>query len=460
MLPELPPDIPIDVPQTAIMVDAAPAPAPAAAAPIRVESHGYVYEVVGNTLLAPALIEARLAVAADPRAAFAAVNQAYQEAGYFLVALRGGLRDQTLTIQVVEGRLTEVTGPEELQPYFKLLKDRPALGKNEVLRQGALAELYAGRQGQRPKIRFEPAEAQGSSRMVLTEEPIENAKPWSANLGVGNYGNRYSSRMLAQAGGSWRPGAGTELSLAYTVGLPNAYEDSQGSQYDSGSVGGSVVTPWGVYGANYSRAKYEIGGTAGGLLVPRGDITNWSLSGSQLLYADETSRWALTESFNSSDTTITVFDDAFTLTEQGYYYFTVGTTYNRSLQTFGYKSAFSAGLTLQQGLSDSQRDVSAGRSGRADSAFSDLQRQSGLHAGLAGRVFAGRDPDRAVDRRDAAAGPAVGVGRLRQPDRLVPGRGDRRQGRPAARQRGDAAVELGTAERDRQRVCGGGSVAA
>lgn len=350
MLPDLPPNVPVDVPQTVISPLSTSTPVSTSSS-LRVESHGYSYEVVGNTLLDPAVIEARLAAATDPQAAFATVNQAYQEAGYFLVALRGGLRDRTLTIQVVEGQLTEVVGSEDLAPYFRLLRDRPTLNKDEVLRQGTLAEMYDSRQGQQPKISFEPAEAAGGSRMVITETPIENAKSWSANLGVGNYGNRYSSRMLAQAGGSWRPGAGTEFSLGYTVGLPNAYKDSEGSSYDSGTVGGTVVTPWGLFGATYNRSKYAIGGTAGGLLAPTGDIVNWNVNGSQLLYTDAASRWALTESFNSSDTTIKVFDGAYTLTDQAFYYFTLGTAYSRSMQTFGYNSSFSAGVTLQQGVS-------------------------------------------------------------------------------------------------------------
>ena len=174
MLPDLPPNVPVDVPQT--VISPLSASAPVSASPLRVESHGYVYEVEGNTLLDPTLLESRLAAAADPQAAFAAVNQAYQDAGYFLVALRGGLRDRTLTIQVVEGQLTEVVGPEDLAPYFRLLRDRQTLNKDEVLRQGTLAEMYAVRQGQQPKISFEPAEAAGGSRMVITETPIENAK--------------------------------------------------------------------------------------------------------------------------------------------------------------------------------------------------------------------------------------------------------------------------------------------
>ena len=175
MLPDLPPNVPVDVPQTVISPLSTSTPVSTSSS-LRVESHGYSYEVVGNTLLDPAVIEARLAAAPDPQAAFATVNQAYQEAGYFLVALRGGLRDRTLTIQVVEGQLTEVVGSEDLAPYFRLLRDRPTLNKDEVLRQGTLAEMYDSRQGQQPKISFEPAEAAGGSRMVITETPIENAK--------------------------------------------------------------------------------------------------------------------------------------------------------------------------------------------------------------------------------------------------------------------------------------------
>ena len=108
----------------------------------------------------------------------------------------------------------------------------------------------------RPVVSFAKAQEVGGSRILVSEEPLEGAKVWSAGASFGNWGSRFSSRYLASAYGALRPGAGVELTASWSQGLAGLTNASGGSHYRSGTVGASVVTPWGIYGATYNAIRY------------------------------------------------------------------------------------------------------------------------------------------------------------------------------------------------------------
>ena len=347
MTPDLPADVPVEPPQTTITLAAAQAPAQV----IRVDSYGYHYEVIGNTLLDPEVIRTVLQDSVDPKAAFANLNQAYQKAGYFLVALRGNLDEKTFTIQVTEGRITAMDIPPNLQPYFSGLEERDDLTRSQVVRRAALAELYSARQVMRPKLKFEPAQEVGGSQITVTEEPIEGANPWpwSAGLNFGNYGNRYSSRFLVQGNAALRIGNGIELTGGYTHGLPNLNSDSEGSSYNAGIVGGSIVTPWGIYGASYNRVDYQLGKISEPLNTA-GNYRTWNVYGSQLLHADEVWRWGLNEGYTHTDYSNIVFE-TIPLSDQNYNFVNLGTSFSRLVQPYELKGNLSGSLNYSRGIS-------------------------------------------------------------------------------------------------------------
>lgn len=345
MAADLPPATPAAAPVAAIV-----APAPAEAAPINVEANGYLFSVVGNTLLSAAAIEAVLNDAKTPKEAVDGLDAAYRKAGYQFVVIGARVNNRLVAIRVLQGRISEIVAPADLMPFVRGLQDREDLTSRDQLRAATMAEAFAARQGTRPRAQFAKAEQVGGTKMTVTEEPIPGAKPWNATLAFGNLGSRFSSRYTASASGTVRPGGGLELSAGYTQGLPGLTADSAGSSYKGAQLGGSLVTPWGIYSLSYSRTQYTIGERAAPL-YPSGDIESGGVTGTQLAYADEVTRVTLTQSLLRVSNLQTVFDGAATLTEQDYTYATLGATYNRAVALFGQNASIGAGATWQQGLS-------------------------------------------------------------------------------------------------------------
>jgi hemolysin activation/secretion protein len=326
------------------------APAERAVEQIHVDSHGYHYTVHGNRLLGADVIRATIEAQATPQQAVDALLVEYKKAGYPLTAVRAEVNNKLIAVRVIHGRITEVEVTPDLTPFFTGLEDRDDLHRDTVLRRAVVAELYAARQGMRPQIGFAPAAEYGGSKMTVTEEPIPGAKPWSASLSFGNLGSRFSSRYTAGASGSVRPGGGVELTANYLQGIPGLTADSVGSQYWSGTVGGSVITPWGVYGASWNGVSYRIGDRSAPL-NPEGNIETGVINGSQIAYATETSRVVLSEAFTWVDNQVFVFDRDFELTNQRYGFVSLGATYFRNMVLLGQSASFSVGLTGLQGVS-------------------------------------------------------------------------------------------------------------
>lgn len=331
------------------VVSGAQDPAPS----IFADSHGFHYAVAGNTLLSPDVVKATLEAAATPKEAIDALAREYVNRGYFLTALTGQVDRQLVSIKVIQGRLTESEMTPDLAPYFGGIEGRDDLQRSTIFRKSSVAEFYSSRQGMRPVVSFAKAQEVGGSKIIVSEEPLEGARQWSAGVNFGNLGSRFSSRYLASAYGALRPGAGLELTANWSQGLPGLTNASGGSLYHSGTVGASIVTPWGIYGATYNGINYRIGGEAGAGLFPKGDIQISGVTGTQLLYADETTRWAVTEAFTHTQNVVDVFTDSdqtFRLTDQRYDFVSLGTSYNKSLRVFGFNANIQTGLTAMQGL--------------------------------------------------------------------------------------------------------------
>jgi hemolysin activation/secretion protein len=368
----LPVDLPLilaDAPTNGV---AMVAPAAQESEPIVVESHGFRYTIAGNTLLSRAVVAASVASADTPKAAVDALNAAYQRAGHFLTAIRGEVQGKTVALRVFQGRITEEDIADDLVPYFAGIENREDLDRNTIIRKSALAELYAARQDMRPKVSFSPATAVGGSKITVSEEPIEGSKRWNAGLGFGNLGNRYASRYIAQVNAAVRPGLGTEISANFAQGFPGLAEDSRGSLYKAGTAAASAVTPWGVFGATYSKATYLIGDKAKPL-NPEGDITSFGVNASQLVYADEAGRVSTTETFTRFDNSVTGFAGLIPITDQRYDVASLAASANRSFTAFGVAASITGSLTFSQGLSGRAGSFLPIVPGTPDPRFSMLQ---------------------------------------------------------------------------------------
>ncbi len=341
----------------------APAPPPVAEAPAAagatfyVDGQGYRYSVTGNTLLPQATIVAVLQAAANPKAAVDALNNAYVDAGYLFVVIGGEVENKLVALHVIQGRISEFDVPPDVLPFVKNLRDREDLTRNRLLRETAMLDFYAQRQGVRPAASFAKAAEVGGTKMVITEEPIPGAKPWSGGLSLSNLSGRFSSRYTAGGNVAVRPGNGLELTAAYNQGLPGMTSESSGSTYKSGALGGSLVTPWGLYGFSYIKTDYQIG-EAGAPFYPAGENEQGGVNGTQIVFASPTARVATTQSFMhySSRQTVDLAapgqpEQRYSLVDQNYNVVSAGAIGNWSLPALGRNAALNAGVTVAKGVS-------------------------------------------------------------------------------------------------------------
>ena len=379
--------------------DAAPSPpapvpdavtaAPAAAgATFYVDGQGFRYSVTGNTLLPQATIESILKAAATPKAAVDALNNAYVDAGYLFVVIGGQVENKLVALQVVQGRIAEMEVPPDVLPFVKNLSDRNDLTRNQLLRETAMLDLYEQRQGKRPAASFGKAAEIGGTRLVITEEPIPEAKPWSAGLAFSNLSGRFSSRYTVGGNAAIRPGNGLELTAAYNQGLPGLTTESSGATYKSGGLGASIVTPWGLYGLSYLKTDYQIG-EAGAPFYPAGENEQGGINGSQIVFASPTSRLATTQSLMRYSNQQTVdlaapgqAEVRYPLVDQNYTVVSAGAAYNAGFALWGQNAALNAGLTVAKGISGRSGSFVPADPGIPDPRFLLVQANATLQAAL------------------------------------------------------------------------------
>ncbi len=292
---------------------------------LTVHSHGYVYMVSGSQLLSAQDVRAALQAASGPRAAIGGLKQAYQKQGYFLVAVVGRMRGKRVQVRVVQGRLTHVDGPARLTRFFSALKGDDTVKNSDVIRQSTLAQEYAATNGQQPQISFKPAPEFGGSRMHIGEKPLKDYSPVGGSVTFGNFGNRYAGHYLAQAQAYARHD-GYTFQVTHARALTGLDANTRGAYYSSTGASLSDVTPLGTYTLNYDYTRFQLG-QAFAPLFPLGRIKHFGLAGTQLLYADGDSRWTLDEGVQHIRDTETVFSGAYTLREQNYTVYHLGSDY-------------------------------------------------------------------------------------------------------------------------------------
>jgi hemolysin activation/secretion protein len=325
-------------------------------APLVVSSHGYHYTVIGNTLLPDQEIRHLLAGAITPEDAVNAINLAYHKAGYFLTAQRASVQGKEVSIQVVQGQITQENIAPGIAWFFTGLRQGTGLQSDDVIYRSVLANAYTQRNGQQIQMGFTPSTNPAGSTLEVHTSPIPGYSPLTGNIFFGNYGSRYSSRYLAGGSLSYNPGWGINISINGAQGLPGLTAASSGSQYTQGGLSASSITPFGIYGFNAQWTHYRIG-KAAYPLNPTGNIFTWGLTGSQLVYANDHSRWSVSEAYTHVGNDVSVYQEVvpggYPLTVQHYGYYSVGTQWNRSYNFFGKGGSVNTGFTYNQGISGS-----------------------------------------------------------------------------------------------------------
>ena len=345
-----------------------PHPAKKPGPPIVIESHGWTYEVVWNSLLEPHRIRTVLGAAPGPKKAVSDLEAAYRKAGYFLVALRAAGHRKHVKISVYEGGFNQLSGPSGPASFYKPLLYDTAVNYNDLIRAGVLAQAYAGREGKRVHLNIAPGKAQGSSTLEVDEQPIPNYKPWSLNMVFGNYGNRYSNRYIGQVSASVNAGHGIQFFSNFSHGFPGLSSETRGSRFNQFEVGGSVINPWGIYQLSYQQTDYKIGDVAAPL-YPTGETFRIKASGTQLLFASTTSRFSINEGFEHVDNNVTIYDGAYTLTDQRYNFLSLGAAYSHSMQLGNRQGSIAVSANLHQGISPTSGTLVRDQAGKPSPRF-------------------------------------------------------------------------------------------
>lgn len=328
MLPVSSPYLQAQAAEPPAHVAAAPAAAGSASAEPQltrqqVDSHGYTYLILGNTLLDQADVSTAVQSADDPKSVIAALKKAYESQGHFLVAMVARVEKQRVLVRVVQGRLTHIEGPSGLAAFFEGLTGDEGVRNSDVIRQSILAQAYAATNGKQPQINFKPAPEVGGSTMLVEAKDQPGTRPVGGSLTFGNFGNRYAGHQLAQAQVYLRH-AGFTLQTNYSRALTSLDENTRGAYYAAGGATLSWVNPWGSYQIEDQYTKYELG-KAFAPLFPIGHIHTWGVSGTQFLYADDSTRWTLSEGVHSVHNNETVFKYLYTLRDQRYLVADIGT---------------------------------------------------------------------------------------------------------------------------------------
>ncbi|QSR84395.1 ShlB/FhaC/HecB family hemolysin secretion/activation protein [Methylacidimicrobium sp. B4] len=313
-----------------------------AAKPVVVESGGIRYVVTGNTLLSEGKIADTLRGAKGPEDAVSRLKAVYQRAGYFLVTIRAVGREKRVELEVIEGKITEARVVPSLRWFYGGLTNRPSVKTSDVIRRTANAEAYAARQQERPKVNFEPGTDFASSVMEVETRPIESfapnplnqANPWNASVGFGNYGNRFSARYMSDAAVAYRPGYGLELTGGFTNGWDGLNPYTEGGMFQMENGGLSWATPWGVYGVTFANMQSAFGEVTAPL-YPEVAMQSWQIYGQQTVYASESFRWTMNERLTSMNFIEDVFQGAIRLLSQDYGTAQLGTTLSQSFRTLG-----------------------------------------------------------------------------------------------------------------------------
>ena len=320
------------------------------AEPLSIESHGYHYTVTGNTLLAREIIAKVLAAARTPKDALAAVQEAYHQRGYNLVAITGEVHGKAVHVTIFQGTITEVKTPDALGWFFPGLEGRDDIRSDELVKDQVLAGAYAGRSGQQVNVNVEPAPNPAGTAIIISEPPIPDYSPVTGTLNFGNYGNRFTGGYQAGGAAVANLTHGLQLTTSYIQGLPWLEEKSRGSLYVQPSAGISSITPWGIYGFSATGTHFREGNVTAPLF-PVGNILSYSLNGTQLLYADTAARLSTTEALNRTTFSETVLEDAFTILQQRYNWVALGSTFSRTVTVGSQPGNITATGTMNLGVS-------------------------------------------------------------------------------------------------------------
>lgn len=166
--------------------------------------------------------------------------------------------EKDVYIRVIPGRVSEVTGPPRLLPYFDNLKNGKPLSSSALEADRALADSLSNRAGEQYQPQFKPAggdQAGGDEVILDLGQPTPGPHQLSAAASFSNYGNRYAGPELVGAGLRASLASGDELGVS---GVSDArFLGFGGNRYQEGDAAWSRVSRYGVFGLQGQYADFR-----------------------------------------------------------------------------------------------------------------------------------------------------------------------------------------------------------
>jgi hemolysin activation/secretion protein len=246
--------------------------------------------------------------------------------------------------------VTEVHAPPGVRSFFSGVGSRENIKKSDLIRDQILAGSYAARSGNDLRINLSPAPNPQGSTLSIDQSRKKDYFPISGVATFGNYGSRYASGYVVGTQIMGDIGHGIQITADGTKGIPGFRRISLGSTYYQAGAGVSIVTPYGIYAFSANRTHYRLG-KATYPLYPDGTVFSYDFTGTQLIFANTGTRFAVNEGVHHVQYRESVFDGYYTLLDQHYNYLSIGTTLSHGITLDGRAGTLNGGVTFNLGIS-------------------------------------------------------------------------------------------------------------
>ena len=369
-------DLPPVMPPVNASVAQVQAAKSASATVVEADVNGTTVRVYGNEYLSDSDLRELLASAKTPAEAVIGLAKRYYQDGHLLMKVDYARMLDSVAIIVKQLKLNEVTGAEEMQPYFAGLSGDADLSIAEFHRAKVLADLRSRRAGYDYDISY-VEQGDDAVDIQLSRKAIENHDATEIIVEANNKGSRFLGRYFGLAGVKHKFESGTQASVSYQTAFADLGESRDGEELNQVSI--SVDHPFasGLYGidinyVDYLREPEARVTTPGSCLIPLlnlgctpaqssmvgieldAEILQASLRGEQVLYSTPWQQFSLTERIEFIDSTIDQEGRSEKLLDENYQVVELGGRYtlNRFQSEEQNAARLNASLKLRAGFGD------------------------------------------------------------------------------------------------------------
>ncbi len=340
---------------------------------VEAQIDGTTVRVYGNQHLSDADLRTLLSAAKTPSEAVINLAKRYYQDGHLLVRVDYARLVGSVAILVKQLRLNEVTGAEEMLPYFSGLEGDADLSIAEFHRAKVLADLRARRAGYDYDISY-VEQGDDAVDIVLNRKAIEDHDATEIIVEANNKGSRYLGRYFGLAGVKHQFESGTQASLSYQTAFTDMGESRDGEELNQLSASVDHPFAFGLYGIELNYVDYlreptvsQIGPETCTLVVfctpgetsttgveLDAEILQATLRGEQVLYSTPWQQFSLSQRIEFIDSTIEQEGSSDKALEENYQVLELGGRYTHNrFQSEDHNAArLNATLKVRAGFGD------------------------------------------------------------------------------------------------------------